>query len=274
MQSRKYMRRAFDVLRWNRQEAARLREMQGYLEEVAEQQQEGGSTAFYFWKTNTLHRYFHRLVDHGRAAKMARLLSKATLQLAFRALQQHSWAGRRSLEALARWQRHRACKTMFRCFSQWKQQVRGGNSHYQQVQGRLLLKQRALLSHCFSILQLEYKWGLVKALKAQRQHQRTLLDRSFGVLRAIFEQGRKLREKEDSLRLYLRYRRGTQFMRRLFQFYQQYTDYQRLAVKEARVRRAVVGLRAGQGLREWRNAQLRKEIYAVIKQRLRRLTER
>ena len=59
-------------------------------------QEEDDTTAFYFWKTSLLHRYFQAIKENRRNCKMDRVLSAVTVKLAFRTLKKHSYQGKKS----------------------------------------------------------------------------------------------------------------------------------------------------------------------------------
>lgn len=64
--------------------------MEEYYEEVANGQNEEEGTAYFFWKTNQLHKYFHLLAQHRRDSAFFKVLANIPLKIAFRTVQKWS----------------------------------------------------------------------------------------------------------------------------------------------------------------------------------------
>ena len=68
-----------------------------------EQDEEHEGTAYFFWKTNLLHRYFKRMRENRRNGVMGRILDDISMKLAFRTVKIFCWEGKRIYEVLERW---------------------------------------------------------------------------------------------------------------------------------------------------------------------------
>jgi hypothetical protein len=63
-------------------------------------------------------------------------------------------------------------------------------------------------------------------------------------LKCLYEENRELNERTAALEEHLRYSRGTSLMRKLKQFYSDYTAFQRFSIKEEKLRRTLIRLHA------------------------------
>ena len=183
--------------------------------------------AFYFWKTNLLHKYFKKIKENRRNLKMAVALEVTSRKIVFRVIKAYAYRGQRTIELIERFKYVQDKKKIFKYFASWKQFCRRSACSYERLKAYQTQKSQYLLKYCYDILKLGFKKRMLKNIMAERVFKGKI----FRALRDVTDEGKEFRDKEYCLNEYLYFKKSSFFVNRFISFYDDIVEFQRFAVK-------------------------------------------